>query len=334
MKSLSLTITNPEPILKNLEKLFASELKPEYFYLAKPAQEDYENPLNLTTHKNVLGMSEYLLPEVIHLMGIRSMSVLISYDMEPINQLSRDLLSKLDLKGEEILKNEMLVAEFRKLFSQTRTIAFDDWSGFIAASALWPLLLEKVIEPSQNENLDFIFYLGDPAKKSTFQVDEVLALMANFSKRGSVTLAVDQAEALSLWRLLNAVDERIPLGDQTIHELKRKYFSLYKSMSITRLLVYSTNDAMLFSSDDQFVLTRKLADTSTELGISARQNFVSGLSTGILMGNEIARSIAIGLVVFGASGPYNSFPGLSAVQEYIADWIADLEKPDAIFLYQ
>ena len=110
MQSLSLTITNPEPILKNLEKLFALELKPEYFYLAKPAQEDYENPLNLTTHKNVLGMSEYLLPEIIHLMGIRSMSVLMGYDMGPINQLSRDLLSTTDIDGEELLKNEIFVA--------------------------------------------------------------------------------------------------------------------------------------------------------------------------------------------------------------------------------
>ena len=334
MNSLSLEITNPEPILKNLEKLFSTDLKLEYFYLAKPAEVDYENPLTLTIHKNAFGMDEYLLPEIIHLIGIRSMSVSNDYDIGPISRLSRSILGDGDTDVEDLLQNETLLAEFRQLLSKAKTIAFDDWAGFRSASSIWSTLLEKVIGLIENSSLEFIFYLGDPKKKSTFQVDEMLNLMANFSRRGLVTLAIGESEALNLWRVFNAVDDKIPLGELTIHELKRKYFSLYKAMTISRLLVYSTNDAMLFSSEQQFILSRKIADSQTELGIRARQNFVSGLTVGILMEREMEYSIAIGLIVFAASGRYNSFPDLAAVQSYIAGWIDDLEKPDAIFLYQ
>jgi len=333
MKTLSLEITNPEPILKDLERLFAIESDSEFYYLSKPAQDDYENPLNLTSHKNAFGMEEYLLPEVIHLLGIRSMTVNKSFDLGRLNELSISMLES-DLSKRDFLEIEPFVLELKLLFAQSRTIAFDDWSGFTAAASLWPALLENVIEGVANPQLEFIFYLGDPERKSTFQVDEVLHLLSRFSQKGAVTLAVDEREAINLWRVLNAVDEKIAIGIQTIHELKRKYFSLFKSMDITRLLVYSTSDAMVFSAEEQFVLIRKVADSQVELGTNARQNFVSGLSSGMSLGHGVPHSIALGLVVFGSSGQYSSRPALSTIQQYISGWIADLEKPDTIFLYQ
>lgn len=334
MKTLNLEIKNPEPIVKELKALLSDLSHTQNVYLKLPDQQDYENPLNLTSRKNAMGMEEYLLPEILHAFGIRSITLTEPHDLKELISLTAVIFESKDYKRKELFKNEPLVNALQQLFGKSRTIAFDDWAGFNAASELWQLLLNDIIEPLAKKDLEFIFYLGDTAEKLSFQVDEALEIMSEFSKRGSVTLALDESEALNLWRILNGVKPDIVLESQTIADLKKKYFSIFSIVNISRLLIYSTNSAMLFSADEQFVLSRKTVDTKVELGNNARQNFISGYSAGLLIANGISQSIALGLIIFGASGVYNSTPDIAAVQSYINDWVADFDKPDAIFLYQ
>jgi len=334
MKTLSLEIKNPEPILKELQNLFSETKKTDHVYLRIPDQEDYENPLNLTEHKNAMGISEYLLPEILHAFGIRSITLIEPHDLSILINLSTAIFQRDNFNKKDYLKSPGLVEELKTLFGKSRTIAFDDWASFSGASELWPSLLNDIIKPINKKDLEFIFYLGDPGKKLSFQVDEALDIMSEFSKSGDVTLVLDEDEALSLWRLLNGVNPNVFLESQTIVDLKRKYFSIFNTIGITRLLIYSTNSAMLFSSDQQFILSRKIVDSRVELGNNARQNFISGYSAGLLKETGIPHSIALGLIIFGASGLYTRLPDLASVQSYINDWVADLEKPDSIFLYQ
>jgi len=334
MKPLNLEIKNPEPIVKELKNLFSGITDTEYVYLRLPEQEDYKNPLNLTAHKNAMGIREELIPEILQTFGIRSLTLTAPHDLKLLINLSREIFENEHYDRKDLFKNEALLNALRQLFEKSRTIAFDDWAGFNAASEFWPGLLKDIIEPLNKKDLEFIFYLGDPSNKFSFQVEEALEIMARFSGRGKVTLALDENEALSLWRVLNGVGADIMLEPQTVADLKKKYFSIFCAVDISRLLIYSTNSAILFSADEQFVLSRKTVATNVELGNNARQNFICGYSAGLLIFNKIPHSIALGLIIFGAGGVYDSMPDTAAVQSYVDDWVGDFDKPDAIFLYQ
>jgi hypothetical protein len=99
-------------------------------------------------------------------------------------------------------------------------------------------------------------------------------------------------------------------------------------------LIYSADDAILYSEEQQFVLLRKIVDHRIEIGKYARDNFIAGFSIGLLLNLDISHCIALGLIVFGAYGENTETPDQSALLAYIERWIADLDKPESINLYQ
>lgn len=334
MNRFNLEIKNPGPILKRFQELFTVEYRTAGQYLHLPAQHDYENPLNLERSKNILGMQQTILPEILHAFGIRSMSLDRQYDLSLLAQLSDKLFANSALKVADYLKSPELIAVLSELFAKARIIAFDDWTNISGASSIWQQLLNVILQPLGKTDFQFVFYLGDAAKMPSFEVDHALDIISAFADMGKVTLALDEGEALNLWRLLNGVGPQVPLGIQTVVELKKKYFSVYNIISVASLLVYSTDSALLFSSGEQFVLLRKNVEPKLEQGSNARENFILGYSTGLHGDMGMAESIALGLVVFGACGVYHTSPDQQGIQQYITEWIADLEKPESMNLYQ
>ncbi|MGA9652170.1 hypothetical protein [Pedobacter sp.] len=334
MKRLNLEIKNPEPILRSLNGLFSEDGNPEQQLLRLPAQQDYENPLRMEVLKNAIGMKQVLLPEILHAFGIRAITLDKSHDLKKLQEIAGSLDLTQREGARDYFKDPELVTELKALFRKSSTIAFDDWGSFPGGVSVWRDLFKEVIQPLHRFGVEFIFYLGNPAQKPSYQVGEILEIISEFTKVGEVTLALDEMEALNLWRWLNGVDASVDLGPSTIVNLKKKYHSIFLTTDFSRLLVYSANDAMLFSSNDQFVLSRKLVEAKVEIGDNARLNFISGYSAGLHLGVGIAQSIALGLIIFGASGVYNTFPDRKAIEDYISAWIADLEKPETINLYQ
>lgn len=334
MNKLNLEIKNPEPILKTFKALFEDIKQSEDVYLRVPGQQDYDNPLNLEQHTNVLGMRQMLLPEVLHIFGIRSMTLNSHYDLMALHDLSTLLFTEQKIAISEYLKNNALVEELKRLFSKCRTIAFDDWGSFGGSSEIWKDLLKFVILPLEIKKIEFIFYLGNPLDRPSFQIGEVLDIISEFANVGGVTLALDESEALSLWRFLNGVDPAASLGTSTIVDLKKKYYSIFLAIAFARLLIYSTDSAILLSSKEQFVLSRKSVDARVEVGDNARQNFISGYSAGLHIDASTAESIALGLIIFGASANYDKIADIETVHQYIDNWVADLERPESMNLYQ
>jgi len=333
MITLNLEIKNPDPILRELSPLFSSRNPGKYVYLNLPSDNNFGNPLNLTSHQNAMGITEQILPEILQTLGIRSIMLIEPHDLSNLIHLG-ELLQKTDFNGLDYLNYEPLVNELKKLFKIARTVAFDDWSDFGAAPTLWAELMREILIPSGGYHIEFIFYFGDPGTKLSTQVDEALAIISDFSKVGKVTLALDESEIFHLWRALNGIRTEVMLPAQTIGDLNRKYLSIFNAIAVSRLLIYSTSNAVLLSSDEQFMLSRKVAETRVELGMNARQNFIAGYSAGLAMGNSIPNCIALGLIIFGASGLYSRLPAVDQVQKFIKAWMEDLDKPESMFLYQ
>src|SRR6185312_10548927 len=123
--------------------------------------------------KKAFGIKESKLPEFLTNLGVRSLTLNSSYAEDALSRCAFDV-EKGDNKSARWseIKNEKLVADLSELFQACRTIAFDDWTNVANSSDLWNGLLSDVIRLLPKKNLDFIFYLGDPAKKLFFQVDE------------------------------------------------------------------------------------------------------------------------------------------------------------------
>jgi hypothetical protein len=332
MKVYNIEIKNVLPILTDLADSIRNFNDSQNIYLSRTY--DSSTP-EQGTLKKAFGIKEAKLPEFLTNLGVRSLTLSSPH--------AEDALSKCAFDVEEggnrsnrwsEIKSEKLIADLSDLFRACRTIAFDDWANVANSSDLWDGLLSDVIRPLQKNDLEFIFYLGDPAKRLFFQVDEILDIISEFSKHGRVTFCLDESEAVKLWMVLNGERPDYTLNAFALSDLKRKYFSIFKTMTVDQLLIYSANDALVYSEDQQFVLTRKVVDYNIEIAKDARDNFIAGFTIGLILQLDIRYCIALGLIVFGSRGENNSSPDKDDLLAYIEKWIIDLNKEDAISLYQ
>ena len=282
-----------------------------------------------------LGINEAQLPETLNILGIRSLTLSASHDLEALSRLGvTPPAGQMEEHNLPFFSNKVVIEELRSLFRNCRTIAFDDWATLHGASALWDGLLTNVMKPLNKNDLEFIFYLGDPAIKHSFEVDEVIDIISDFSKCGKVTLALDENEALKLWMVLNGVDNARPFSEQAIADRKKNYFSMFRTLNVAHLLIWSANDVIFFSNEQQFMLSRKHGDLNIESTPDARQNFIAGYSLGLLAQLDIAHCILLGLIVYASLAELKKSPEQNDLSKYIQQWIEDLQNTESIHLYQ
>lgn len=335
MELLNLEIINAAPVLADLRSRIQNFNVSETVYLSSTISENPENQSVSLPGMDVFRVEEFILPDILRLMGIRSMTLSRLHDLGPLADFDLNITN---IAGERYLwhylRNDNVISELRLLFQHCRTIAFDNWSGIIGASDLWSGLLADVIKPIKKKDFEFIFYLGDPQKKLSFQVDEAIDIISDFSLYGQVTFALDENEALKLWRVLNGIDLDTPVINQSIHDLNRKYISIYRTMNVTRLLIYSASKAIVFTKEQQFVLARKKVAPTIEMAINARQNFVAGFSISLLFQLDMVHCLALALVVFESLGDQKERLDQKNLLVHIDQWIEDLQKPESMYLYQ
>jgi len=332
MQAYNIEVNNVLPILTDLVEAIRNFNDPQNIYLSRTCDNSIPESGIL---KKAFGIKERKLPEFLTNLGIRSLTLNAPHAEDALSRCIFDVEEGGNKSNRwSDIKSEKLVADLSELFQACRTIAFDDWTNVANSSDLWSGLLSDVIRPLPKKNLDFIFYLGDPAKKLFFQVDEILDIISAFSKHGRVTFCLDESEAVKLWMVLNGERPDSAPGTFAPGDLKRKYFSIFRTMAVDQLLIYSVNDALVYSEDQQFVLTRKVVDRNIEIAENARDNFIAGYAMGLIMQFDIKYCIALGLIVFGSHGENNSNPDKDDLLAYIDKWIVDLEKEDSISLYE
>ncbi|GAB4029002.1 hypothetical protein [Spirosoma sp. KNUC1025] len=335
MEIFDLEVINVRPILTELQSKIQTLNGAGNVYLDRLRALHTTNPFRANSQMDEFGVSEHVLPNILQFLGIRSITLNKPHDLSKLDSLDFDTVQiASEQYSWQYFRNGLVIGELQALFKNSRIIAFDDWSRLVGFSDLWSGLLFDVIRPIEKFDLEFIFYLGDPQHKLTFQVDEAVDIISSFSTYGQVTLALDEEEALNLWKIFNGFHGDTARLEDTFIDLKRKYISLYRTMSISRLLIYSANEAIVLSKNEHFVLARHRVPESIELAPDARQNFIAGYCLGLLFRLDVAHCIALGLVVFGSAGELNSSPARQDLLVYIDRWIEDIQKPETIYLYQ
>lgn len=339
METLNLEILNPGPILTDMKGQLQTLAILPHYYLRRPTPSGSPDFSIWDFGSNPLGVRETALPEVLQLMGIRSLTLSVRQDLGPLHRLSAGIPHT----GNEQDKWRYLMSDdvthvLQPFLRNCRTIAFHDWASLAGASGLWNSLLRGAIMPAGTQGLEFIFYLGDPLTQHTIQVEEAIGVIAGFSEYGQVTIALDESEAIKLWMVLNGVHEYGSVVKQTFPDLKRKYISIFRTINIDRLLVYSATQAMLFTRHTQLLLARKKVASSFEIAPEARDHFIEGFCVGLVRQMDVVRCLALGLIVFGARTEIPSGverqDAARGLLDYIDQWVGDLQQQEIMYLYQ
>lgn len=345
METLNLEILNPGPILNDMKGQLQSPAVLPHCYLRRPTASGSPDFSIWDFGVNPLGVRESALPEVLQLIGVRSLTLNAGQDLSPLHRLSADIPhTGNDQDKWRYLTSDAVTRVLQPLLRNCHTIAFHDWASLSGASDLWNSLLRGAIKPAGKQGIEFIFYLGDPLTRRTFQVEEVIDIITGFSEYGQVTMALDEEEAIKLWMVLNGVHEYGSVVNQTFPDLKRKFISIFRTINIDRLLVYSATQAMLFTRHTQLLLARKRVASAFEIGPDARDHFIEGFCIGLVRQMDIVRCLALGLIVFGSRSEIRSDkaepdvarPSVArqGLVDYIDRWVDDLQQQEIMYLYQ
>ena len=274
-----------------------------------------------------LGIGESIPGEFFEKFGIRSLTL---NTFQERLKLSNDIFGSARLNDSAEYKwhdfrTEAVIEDLKVLFRNCRIIPFANWSSVYRASDLWYGLLSDVIKPINKRDFDFIFYLGDPTKRLIFEVDEILDIISEFSLYGRVTFVLDEGEAVKLWSLLNGKDPETSTSGLDTMALKNKYLSIFNTMNVEHLIIYSDHKAMLFSKQHHFEIARRKSDTVSVTN-DLRDSFCAGYGLGLQMRLEISHCIGLGAAVSGAFGELGVMPDKEATLLYLQKWISDLQS--------
>jgi hypothetical protein len=345
METLNLEIINPGPILTDMRGQLQTLAALPHCYLRRPTASGSPDFSIWDFDINPLGVRESALPEVLQLIGVRSLTLNTTQDLSPLHRLSAGIPHTGDDQDKwRYLTSDAVTRVLQPFLRNCRTIAFHDWASLAGASDLWKNLLGRAIKPVGTQGVEFIFYLGDPLTHRSFQVEEAIGIITDFSEYGQVTIALDEDEAIKLWMVLNGVHEYGSVVDQTFPDLKRKFISIFRTINIDRLLVYSATQAMLFTRHTQLLLTRKKVAPSFEISPEAREHFIEGFCIGLVRQMDIVRCLALGLIVFGSrteihsdearQGATRQGATRQGLVDYIDQWADDLQQQEIMYLYQ
>lgn len=241
---------------------------------------------------------------LLQLMGIRAGATQAAR-VTPTNiSLWRDIVSQTGIEA------------LQKQFSQSRVIPFSDWTDVQRAADLWYGLLADVIRPLARNDWEFIFYLGNPVSRHFFDVDEILDVMGSFAHSGNVTLALDEREAWGVWSVLFGGKD-VPEFGMEDPDAKGRYRTLFQTLDVRRLIVYSQTNASLIMEDSYFEVTRPPVPAHMHHG-HERDKFIEGYASGLKIGMEPSHCLLLGIATAGSIA--GAEPAKAAVERFLAGW--------------
>jgi hypothetical protein len=216
------------------------------------------------------------------------------------------------------MRNDARIDGLIKYLSNCSVIQFADYVSVPDAAGFWDGLFADVIKKAiDKQTIDFIFQLGDITGRRVFEVDEVLDVIGQYTKYGSVSLVMDETEALKLWDLLCGVDYEPPP--------KEKFQLQFGTLHIDYLLIFCNNGVLLCTKEGQFDFASRSLNNCNTYPYS-REFFLAGYRLGLLLHLPVPHAIVLGLAVSGVYRETASKPTSRTLLTYINDWVSTISK--------
>jgi hypothetical protein len=226
--------------------------------------------------------------------------------------------------SDHVVKSDFQVKDIKEILKRCKVISFTDWASYQDASHLWDRLRTDVIKPMGRKDFEFVFYMGDTTKKLTYEVDEILDIISDFSLNGKVTLVLTDREASDLWKTLNGQKDNVKLLLTSISDYEIQH--IFNTINIDQLLVYSPDHRVTILSKGGSLEMTGRSLNSTNLTYKAQNYFDAGYILGLLLQLSTVHCTASGLAVAGAYLRNEVIYDLDTLVAYIKDWIKELDR--------
>ena len=293
------------------------------FYFDHVKEGEILNPFLARGGVNSMGSSEALPPEFFNRFGIHRL-ILDS----PHGRLSfseKDFIDIINKNATSFrwrdLKTDLMIEDLKMLFENCQIVEFANWSDFENVSDIWDNLRRDIIMPLRRNDFDFVFYLGDTAKKMTFEVDEILDIISSYSLRGRVTLVLDEQNAVNMWEMRYGQSSHAK--NSTSAGLKEKCRCLFDLMDISHLIIDSFPATLSFSRQSQFEITPEKRFETLGRG---RKYFDVGYILGLILKNDLLHSIILGMAVSEVYAEKGCKPDSKMLIDYIEKYKGEIES--------
>ncbi|WP_133055299.1 hypothetical protein [Niastella koreensis] len=211
------------------------------------------------------------------------------------------------------MRKDDSIEALAKYFSSCSVVQFADYVSVKNAACFWDGLFADVIKKAvEKQTIDFIFQLGDVTGRSVFEIDEVLDIIGQYSKYGSVSLVMDEQEALTLWEVLCGINYDPPPME--------KFQLQFGTMHIDNFLIFYNNGILLNTKEGQSGFAGRSWNNIHSYPHS-REFFLAGYQLGLLLPLTIPHAILLGLAVSGTYRATASIPTSRTLLTYINDWM-------------
>jgi hypothetical protein len=214
------------------------------------------------------------------------------------------------------IKKAVGLETLTRTFLEGDVIALVDWANLRHAENIWEGVREDIIKPS-GKNFSFFFDLCDPSKKTPFEIDEILDLISSFSFYGSVTLGLNQNEAMTIWSFLTGVTQT-----GSIEEAGK---FIYYAMDIDRLLIHPIDRTIVFQRKKITELPGRVV-AKPKIQTGGGDNLNAGYILGLLSGFSLEESMIMGMAASGSYIQEGKSASVDDIQKYLAIWRAELES--------
>lgn len=207
--------------------------------------------------------------------------------------------------------------KLKTIFNGSDFIALVDWANLHHATDLWEGLLNDVIKPSGRRNFMFLFDLCDPSKKPAQALDDILDIISSYSFYGSVTLGINENEAITSWHELTGSS-----GDNSLHNVGK---FIHCATTIDCLLIHPLDRSMMFHKNEFFEIPGRFVK-NPKLQTGGGDNLNAGYILGRLAGFTLQESMVLGMAASGFYVQEGRSASVADLQKYIRQWKHELQE--------
>jgi len=218
------------------------------------------------------------------------------------------------------IKRNVDLEKIHDVFKSCDLVALVDWSNLLNGTNIWQGLLDDVIKVVNRKDYYFLFDLCDPSKKSAIDVDEILDLISSFSLYGTVTLALNENEAIKIWMALNGYDQGDRCNPPSLMDIGA--FINY-TINVDTLLIHPIDRTLAFQKNNILELMGRLVK-EPKVQTGGGDNFNAGYCLGLLNGLSIDQRVLLGIATAGTFVQNGVSPSIKDLINYLNTWAIEI----------